>query len=178
MKAYYANNKERVGQETDPTSIEEIEDTPDEPHKTDLLEYLKNINPYVFEHVCRDLLQELDIEELEITTKSNDGGIDGFGVIKVNDIVGLKLAFQCKRYAGSVPSQDIQKFKGAFSGDYEKGLFITTGVFTSQAKREARKSPRVDLIDGELLIDKMIEKGMGIRQTYTLDTDYFAKFEA
>ena len=155
-----------------------LEEIPGEQYRTQVLNRLKKIDHYVFEQFCKDLLRQLDIDDVKVTPMSRDGGIDGSGVIKVNDIIGMKLAFQCKRYADSVSSPDIQRFKGAFQQDYEKGLFITTGVFTEPAKEEAEKAPRVDLIDGELLIDKMTEKRMGIRQTYELDAEYFANFES
>jgi restriction system protein len=50
-------------------------------------------------------------------------------------------------------------------GRADKGLLITTGVFTKDAMREATRdgAPAFDLIDGDQLIDKLKELGVGVR---------------
>lgn len=148
--------------------------------KEDVISYMKNMNPYSFEILCRDLLRKLGLSEVEVTSKSNDGGIDGYGIVKIQGIVSFKLAFQCKRYKGIISSKDIQAFKGAITGmldgRIEKSLFITTGVFSPQAKKEAEKLS-IDLLDGESLVDKMADLKLGVKEKLVLDEDYFAKLK-
>ncbi len=69
--------------------------------------------------------------------------------------LSFPVFFQCKRYVGSVGSGAVRDFRGAMSGRGEKGLLITTGTFTSEAKRESTRdgAPPVDLIDGDQLCD-------------------------
>ena len=59
------------------------------------------------------------------------------------------MFFQCKRYRGSVGASAIRDFRGAMVGRTDKGLLITTGTFTADAKREATRdgAPVLDLID-------------------------------
>ncbi len=63
--------------------------------------------------------------------------------------------FQCKRYRGSVGSSAVRDFRGAMAGRGDKGLLITTGTFTTDARAEASRdgAPPIDLIDGDRLCD-------------------------
>jgi Restriction endonuclease len=78
----------------------------------------------------------------------------GIGVYRVS-LLSFPVFFQCKRYVGSVGSGAVRDFRGAMSGRGDKGLLITTGTFTSEAKRESTRdgAPPVDLIDGDQLCD-------------------------
>jgi restriction system protein len=50
-------------------------------------------------------------------------------------------------------------------GRADKGLFITTGTFTSAAVKEATRdgAPPIDLLDGNELADKLKELRLGVR---------------
>ena len=95
--------------------------------------------------------------------KSGDGGIDGVGVLRVN-LVSFQIYFQCKRWRGSVPAKEIGDFRGALQGRPDKGLFITTGTFTTQASDEASREGAIaiDLIDGDRFCDLLKENGLGV----------------
>ena len=69
------------------------------------------------------------------------------------------MIFQCKRFKGSVGSSVIRDFRGTMVGRADKGLLITTGSFTADARREAQRdgTPPMDLIDGEALVQKLKE---------------------
>jgi restriction system protein len=49
-------------------------------------------------------------------------------------------------------------------GRADKGLIITTGTFTREAKREAQRdgAPPIDLMDGNDLAEKLKELRLGI----------------
>jgi len=86
-----------------PGSIEAESQTPaslplDEAQDQTLLELLKAVPPYGFELLCQRLLREHGFEDVEVTQKSRDGGIDGYGVLRLSPFVSLKVAFQAKRY--------------------------------------------------------------------------------
>ena len=100
---------------------------------------------------------------VEVTGRSGDGGIDGSGVLRVK-LISFHVLFQCKRYAGSVSASEIRDFRGAMVGRADKGLFITTGAFTKDAKREAVRdgAPAIDLIDGMDLCILLRDLGLGI----------------
>lgn len=132
--------------------------------KAQILNQLKKIEPDSFEHFSGKLLKVYGFKNVEVTKKSKDGGIDGFGELKVG-ISHLNVAFQCKRWkSNSVGRTEIDKFRGAIQGEYEQGIFITTSSFSKDALKATRKNGAVPiiLIDGEALVDIMIEKKFGV----------------
>ncbi|QAY78686.1 restriction endonuclease [Sphingosinicella sp. BN140058] len=128
-----------------------------------LLEQLKAMKPDAFERLAQRLLRESGFVKVEVTGKSGDGGIDGSGVLRMN-LISFQVLFQCKRYKGSVASEVVRNFRGAMQGRADKGLIITTGTFTSEARKEATRdgAPAIDLIDGEALCELLKEKGLGV----------------
>ncbi len=128
-----------------------------------LLGVLREMDPGAFERLCQRLLREHGFTRVEVTGRSGDGGIDGTGVLRVN-LLSFHVNYQCKRYAGTVGPGSIRDFRGSLAGRADKGLFITTGRFTREAKREAVRegAMAIDLIDGERLCLLLKEKGLGI----------------
>jgi restriction system protein len=150
---------------------EEIEEG--EEWKEKLLNILYDISPTAFERLTQRLLRESGFFQVEVTPQTGDGGIDGKGILKVGGLLSFHIIFQCKRYRGSVTSNQIRDFRGAMQGRTDKGLFITTGVFTRDAIKEATRdgAPPIDLIDGELLCDKLKELKLGVdtKMTETIE---------
>lgn len=128
-----------------------------------LLATLKAMDPSAFERLAQRLLRESDFVKVEVTGKSSDGGIDGSGVLRIG-LISFHVLFQCKRYAGSVPAGTVRDFRGAMQGRADKGLIITTGSFTAEARREATRdgAPAIDLIDGEALCQLLKDKRLGV----------------
>ena len=136
-----------------------------EPHwKDQLIGVLRALHPTSFERLAQRLLREAGFIKVEVTGRSGDGGIDGIGVLRVN-LLSFQVLFQCKRYQGSVGSGVIRDFRGAMVGRSDKGLLITTGTFTPDAKREATRdgAPAIDLIDGDLLCDLLKQLKLGVQ---------------
>ena len=131
--------------------------------KVETLEALRAMDPSAFERLAQRLLREAGFTKVEVRGKSGDGGIDGVGVLRVN-LVSFQVFFQCKRYKGSVGASEIRDFRGAMMGRADKGLFITTGSFTSQASDEATRdgATAIDLIDGERLCVLLKENKLGV----------------
>lgn len=129
----------------------------------ELLQILLALKPDAFERLCQRLLRESGFSRVEVTGKSSDGGIDGVGVLRVN-LLSFQVSFQCKRYQGSVGSSVIRDFRGAMVGRSDKGLVITTGTFTSEARKEAVRdgAPAIDLIDGEEMCNLLRKEKLGI----------------
>ncbi|MCI6740109.1 MAG: restriction endonuclease [Bacteroidales bacterium] len=180
------NQKESIGQveEEDPIDTadqSEESDLPDEvkPWRSKLAEILQNMDPFGFERLAQRILRECGFTQVEVTKKSGDGGIDGTGKLKINGIFSFNVAFQCKRYSGQVGAGAIRDFRGSLTTDIEKGVMITTGVFSRAAREEASNpgKQQIDLIDGEELISKIAEYGIGVKEikTYEIDEEFFAK---
>jgi restriction system protein len=158
-----------------------IEDEVDksEEWKQDLLNTLYNISPSAFERLAQRILRESGFFQVEVTGKTGDGGIDGKGIVRINGFLSFHVIFQCKRYRGSVTPDKIRDFRGAMQGRADKGLLITTGKFTRESIKEATRdgAPPIDLIDGELLCDKLKELKLGIEtkltETVEIKNDWF-----
>jgi restriction system protein len=139
----------------------------DEPDwKEQLLKQLFSMRPDGFERLAQRLLREADFDSVNVTGKSGDGGIDGLGVYRLG-LVSFPVFFQCKRYRGSVGAGAVRDFRGAMAGRGDKGLLITTGSFTTEAKKEATRdgAPPVDLIDGDRLCELLKRYELGVRTT-------------
>ena len=143
--------------------VEPEEDSPEEDWKSSLLAVLGAISPDTFERLSQRLLREAGFIRVDVRGKSGDGGIDGVGVLRVN-LVSFQIYFQCKRWKGSVGAKEIREFRGALQGGADKGLFITTGHFTSQASDEATRAGAIaiDLIDGDHLCDLLKDNRLGV----------------
>src|SRR5579863_7364105 len=96
-----------------------------------LLGILKSLPPAGFERLCQRLLRESGFVQVVVTGRSGDGGIDGYGTLQINSLVSFKVLFQCKRFKDSVTAPLIRDFRGAMQGRADKGIVLTTGVFTS-----------------------------------------------
>lgn len=158
---------------------EEVENEID--WKDNLISIIQKIEPSAFERLCQRILRESGFVQVEVTGKSGDGGIDGKGIVRLNGFLSFHVFFQSKRYKGSVGSGDIRDFRGAMQGRADKGLFITTGNFTREAIKEATRdgAPPIDLIDGELLCDKLKEFNLGVRteliEEVSVSSEWFSK---
>jgi restriction system protein len=129
-----------------------------------LIEALQHITPDAFERLCQRLLRELGFQNVEVTGRSNDGGIDGKGMLRLGGVLSFHVIFQAKRYKGTVSPSIVRDFRGAMVGRADKGLIITTGHFSREAKREASRdgAPPIDLMDGNDLAEKLKELKLGI----------------
>jgi len=130
-----------------------------------LSDTLLNLSPDTFERLCQRLLRESGVIEVRVTGRSSDSGIDGHGIIRFGRLIGFSVMFQCKRYTHNVTASEVRDFRGAMQGGRtDRGLILTTGGFTCEAHREATRdgAPPIDLIDGELLMDKLKELKLGV----------------
>lgn len=159
--------------------VEESEELNELSWEEELIEVLKKMKPDAFERLSQRFLRELGFTNVEVTGKSGDGGIDGVGVLKLGGVLSFHVVFQCKRYTGSVSSSAIRDFRGAMIGRADKGLFITTGIFTRDAKQEAQRdgAPPVDLIDGNSLAEHLKNLRLGVdvqvREEVTIKPTWF-----
>lgn len=164
------------------TEPEEESEDQDMNWRERLLDSLMQMKPDAFERLAQRLLREAGFVSATVTGRSGDGGIDGLGVYRMS-LVSFPVFFQCKRYVGSVGAGAVRDFRGAMAGRGDKGLLLTTGTFTGDAKAEATRdgAPPLDLIDGNRLCDLLKEYELGVRTTtrqvedVQVDPDFFAE---
>jgi restriction system protein len=160
------------------SEVEDLEDA----WREKVLEAILAAPADAFERLSQRLLREADFVSVKVTGRSGDQGIDGIGLYRLS-LVGFPVFFQCKRYRGSVGAGAVRDFRGAMTGRGDKGLLITTGTFTAEAKSEANRAgaPPIDLIDGYQLCDLLKKYGLGISTTQRLvesvevDEEFFAE---
>ena len=99
-----------------------------------VLRIVRTLPPAGFERLCQRLLRESGFQQVRVTGRSGDQGVDGIGVLSVNPFVSFKVLFQCKRYTGVVGPAEVRDFRGAMTGRADKGLIITTGTFSTEAR--------------------------------------------
>ncbi|HTV57085.1 MAG TPA: restriction endonuclease [Terriglobia bacterium] len=170
--------------------VEEAETAPPQdavlPISTDyrrqVLEILRGLPSRGFERFCQRLLRESGFQEVTITGRSGDGGIDGLGILQVSALVSFKVLFQCKRYTGPVTPSQVRDFRGAMQGRADKGIVLTTGAFTSEAKKEAIRDgvPPIELVDGEKLVSMIEELELGVSpiKSFKIDNAFFEEFRS
>ena len=126
---------------------------------------IEEMSPEAFERLTQRMLRESGFVHVEVTGRTGDGGIDGKGIARINGLMSFHIAFQCKKYKGSVGAPEIRNFRGAIVGRADRGMFITTGNFTKAAIEEANRdgAAPIDLVDGDQLADKLKELALGIK---------------
>ena len=137
------------------------------------------LSPPGFENLCKRLLTELGLTQLRAVGQADDRGIDIEGHLRVNPVVSFRVGVQCKRYAegNQVTPRQVREFQGAL-GPFDRGIFMTTSVFTQQAESQAGAPgyKPIDLIDGERLVELLIEHRLGIKDITIVDDGFFAPF--
>lgn len=167
--------KEQVSE----SSLDSVDDT--EPWRITLFNELLRMRPDGFERLVQRMLRESGFDHVEVTGRTGDGGIDGIGDIRLGGFLSFRVLFQCKRWRSSVGARTVRDFRGAMMGRTDKGLIVTTGNFTQDAMREARRDgvPDIDLIDGEQLMDNLKKLSLGVNteevvtERVTIDPDFF-----
>jgi restriction system protein len=138
---------------------------------------LRKLPPTSFELFAKSLLEVYGFEDTHVTQVTRDGGIDGYGKLRVG-LAHLNVAFQCKRWTKSnIQRTEIDKFRGASQGEYEQGIFFATTSFSPGAVGASVKRGAIPivLIDLAQIVDLMIDKRFGVQieslqiPTYALD---------
>lgn len=147
---------------------------------SELLEVLASVSPAFFERVVLDLLHEMGYganrTDLQQVGGPGDAGIDG--VISLDRLGLEKVYVQAKRWQENISRPQLQAFYGALAGQKaRKGIFITTSLFSQQAKDYAKSVEGMVLIDGPRLAGLMIDYGVGVSARVVkipkIDSDYF-----
>jgi hypothetical protein len=147
------------------TEVEQAIERWNDRTKQELLVQLGDIDPATFEVLIGELLERIGFEDVEVTKRSGDGGIDVRGVLTVGGVTRVKTAIQVKRWAHNVPDRIVRELRGSI-GAAEQGLIITTSRFTKAAAKEAEMTDRapVTLINGDLLVELLAEYEIGVKR--------------
>lgn len=146
----------------------------------DLQDNVAGMTPGRFERLSLDLLEKMGYGKPIHTGGVSDGGVDG---VIAEDLLGLgKICIQAKQWNGTtVGAKEIRDFAGSLDMEgATKGVFITTSHFSASAKQTARVisggAKFIRLIDGDELLELLIQHEVGVRTSFvvkTLDENYF-----
>ncbi len=164
-----------------PSTIGELLDREKQQVHAKLHELLMNLHPQQFEAFAGNLLESVGFTDVAVTKYVGDGGIDGYGNLEMG-VVKVKAAFQVKRWQQNIGRPNIAQFRGDIQGKFDQGIFVTTSDFSDEAKEVSSVPGAVPivLINGDRIVNIMLEKGLGVRQeplTVTrIDEEFFAAF--
>ena len=173
--------KGKMDVEVVPTQIQnlaEIYEDYDGRFRSQLLETLYELTPKQFENFAERLLIAYGFVKVNVTNVTSDGGIDGYGKLKLG-LASMNVAFQCKKWQGNIGRAEIDKFRGAIQGEFEQGIFFVTSDFTGGATEASLKKGAVPIIllNGQAIVNLIIEKELGIERKpiylYKIDEKVF-----
>lgn len=131
-----------------------------------LLELLLDMDPYAFEHLIKRLLEEMDYQNVEVTARSGDGGVDVVADIELG-ITSVREVVQVKKHRRPIQRKDLDALRGSlYRFNAVRGTIVTTARFAkgTQEAAFATGAAPITLIDGDKLIDMLIEHGIGVRK--------------
>jgi restriction system protein len=129
-----------------------------------LQEYLLGMDPIRFEELIKVLLEEMGYDNVATTAPSNDKGVDVVGTIELG-ISAVREVVQVKRHKGAIGRPVLDQLRGSLHRfNAVRGTVITTGKFTKGMEQAAfeRGAAPITLIDGERLLDLLIEYEIGV----------------
>lgn len=148
-----------------------------------LRELLLEMDPFGFEHLIKRLLEEMGYQNVEVTTRSGDGGVDVVADIELG-ITAVREVVQAKRHKRTIQRKDLDALRGSlYRFSAVRGTIIATAAFskgTAEAAFATGAAP-ITLIDCDKLIDLFIEHGIGVKKNkieyLSLDADVFTECE-
>lgn len=146
-------------------------------------ELLLDMDSFAFEHLVKRLLEEMDYQNVEVTTRSGDGGVDVIAEIELG-ITSVREVVQAKRHKRTIQRKDLDALRGSlYRFNAVRGTIIATSRFSKGTEKAAFAggAAPITLIDGDKLIDLLIEHGIGVRkrtlEVLAVDPDAFANLE-
>jgi len=173
-----AAKESEVSDETQAPASEQEAASPD--FREAMTGLLRELTASGFERLCQRVLREVGFEELQVRGRSGDGGIDGVGILRINPVLADRVVFQCKRYSSPVSPADVRDFRGAMQGRAQRGIFLATSKFSTEATREAMRegaSP-IDLVDIDGLLALLTEYRLGVttQTVHIVDRTFFSDY--
>ena len=144
---------------------------------------LQDMDPFAFEHLIKRLLEDMDYQNVEVTSRSSDGGVDVVADIEVG-ITSVREVVQAKRHRNAIQRKDLDALRGSlYRFNAVRGTIVTTSRFSkgTQDAAFATGAAPITLVDGEKLVDLLIEHGIGVRkrpiELLEVDPDTIAAIE-
>ena len=134
--------------------------------REDLLKHLLLMDPGDFEKLVGRLLEKMNYQNVEVVGQSGDGGVDVIAELELG-VTSVREVVQAKRHKNTVQRKDLDALRGSLHRfDAVRGTIVATSRFAKGAMKEAfaKGAAPITLIDGDKLVDLLIEHGIGIRK--------------
>ena len=149
--------------------------------RASIQELLETMDPIAFEHLIKQLLEAMNYQNVTVTSPSNDKGVDVVADIELG-ITSVREVVQAKRQKTNIQRPVLDALRGSlYRFQAVRGTIITTGNFSKGTVQVAFEAgaPPITLINGEKLIDLLLEYGLGVRNRtidlLELDADAFVQ---
>jgi restriction endonuclease Mrr len=148
--------------------------------KQKLIEKIQEMDPFQFEYLVAELLRKIGYENVDVTKRSGDKGIDVVANLTVDGLTNVKTVIQVKRYktGNNISGKYITQLRGSAEVD-QRGLIIATSDFTKDALYESKATNKmpVALVNGQKLIDLLFKYKVGVKEeivsVYSIDSELF-----
>ncbi|AMW30246.1 restriction endonuclease [Arthrospira platensis] len=149
--------------------------------RSSIQEILSTMAPTAFEYLIKQLLEAMNYQNVEVTSPTNDKGVDVVADIELG-ITSVREVVQVKRQQGNIQRPVLDALRGClYRFQAVRGTIITTSDFSKGTVEVAFApgAPPITLINGEKLLDLLIEYGIGVKtkaiEVLELDADAFAQ---
>ena len=123
---------------------------------------------YAFEEFLKGYLEKIGLDEVVVTQRSSDGGIDleaiRYGVGGLAGADSVEYYVQAKRNKPGIiiPIEKVRALRGVMPSG-SKGIFITTAKFSKKTQEFVDADPTrpIILIDGKALVESCIDNEIG-----------------
>jgi restriction system protein len=183
LKEYADYIPSRREQDAEKTDIHALAKQLRDNARAELQAYLLEMDPFKFESLVKLLLEEIGYTNVVTTSPTNDKGVDVIANIQLG-ISSVREVVQVKRHKGSINRVVLDQLRGSLHRfDAVRGTIITTGHFSRGAQEAAfeRGAAPITLIDGEKVLDLLIEYGLGVKKIpvyyYEFTPEAFSQFE-
>jgi restriction system protein len=106
------------------------------------------MNPYEFEHLVRQIFEEMGMQAWN-TQAIKDDGVDAVAVNK-NAVFGGMCIIQAKRYRNAVGVEAVRALAGVMEDKHAtKGILVTTSWVTKDGHAFATRHGRIEIIECE-----------------------------
>ena len=150
------------------------------PWRDELFGILMELTPAAFERFFALIFRAEGIDQVESVNSVGHGAIEG--VMSSSGFLSFRVFFKFTRGNSLMSTGDVDDFRRSVQASRsDKGLLITTGSFTQEARRESERgiNPAIEIIDGHQLVDKLKDLGMGVTtrqvivEQVVIDEDWF-----
>ncbi|HTT83465.1 MAG TPA: restriction endonuclease [Rhizomicrobium sp.] len=176
----FRRRSEIAGSSEEDSSPPDEQEQGDEVFRSKMAKMLLSLSPDGFERLCKRILREVGFEEVVVTGQRGDGGIDGYGILRINRLIADRVLFQCKRHADQISPGYIREFRGSMDGRADRGIFLATSNFSAEARREAKRDGAVPIqmvdLDGIVSLLKELRLGVNVQTVFEINEDFFQEF--